>query len=527
LSKQKDDSFYGRVSGENSFQFSEESNPNHDLVQELLNNCPLLEEKVYDKRHKETWIDRSFNIKIPEDTEAMNKSLERFEAVRKIEISSNTLNHHARISPKKKTSHTKRYIEKYKNNTFITRLPNRQETNEGDMMYHTVLKYKAVTDTIDRHVKQSQHIFYRLINRFERFYYQSYFPIVEKWRSKQIPEAQFDAYCERATADLQQFIKILAEGVSWFYRLDYFQSESEALNGDSLFNNDNLFSFITSIVFTETIYITLFDLYKLKESKVEELYQKNIKYCKKLNPQDFGTADEYCLNEKTIAYFEKKNINHLRSSRSKDLLQPSSSYDRRPTNITESSSGGGGGGGSFSKKFSSPIKMYVGSLDSRNLNMLSEENRIFEEAAAVPEKFAPYEEAIDMLSTLKYRKSPIQKLKTIVKVAELLTESIENFYGEIGFHRRDKLDADQTLSIFMYLVSRSNLDNLIVNCKIIQEFSTPNILNSVSGYYAITLEACIRCICAMTFQDRVTSDHLSICLKGFVNSVSRVSLENK
>jgi len=522
LSRHKDDSFSVRskASSQNSFQFSEDKSCN-EMVHELLENCPLLEEKVFEKNSKENWIDKSFNIQVQEDTVAVNSSLKELEAARNI--------HHQelfcgsdkkKVSPKK-SSYTKKYIEKYRNNTFITRLPNRQETNQAGNMYDLVSKYKAVTDTIDKHMKQPQNVFYRLISRFERFFYQTYFPINDKWRSKQISEAQMTAYCERATMDLQQFIKILSEGVSLFYRLDFFQAEGETLNGDTLFNKDNVISFITSVVFTETIYITIFDLYRLKESQVEESYQKNLKYCKKLNPQDFGTADEYCLNERTIAYFEKKNVGHLRNSQK--LVSSKGSYDFKAINASSSP-------GSFPLRFLSPEpklrsspskKLLPGSLESRDLN--NEGKMILKEEEE--EKFSPYREAIEMLSTLKYRKNPIQKLKTIVKVAELLTESIERFYGEIGFHRRDKLDADQTLSIFMYIVAHSNLDNLIVNCKIIQEFTTPNILNSVSGYYAITLEACIRCICAMTFQDRVSSDHLSISLKGFVHSVGRFSLD--
>jgi len=523
LSRQRDDSFSirSKASSQNSFQFSEEKSCN-EMVHELLENCALLEEKVYDKRSKENWIDRSFNIQVAEDTVAVNSSLKELEAARNINHKELFCASEKRKASPKKQSYTKKYIEKYRNNTFITRLPNRQETNQAGNMYDLVSKYKAVTDTIDKHIKQPQNVFYRLISRFERFFYQTYFPITDKWRSKQISEAQLAAYCERATMDLQQFIKILSEGVSLFYRLDFFQAEGETLNGDSLFNKDNVISFITSVVFTETIYITIFDLYKLKESQVEESYQKNLKYCKKLNPQDFGTADEYCLNERTIAYFEKKNINHLRSSQK--LVSLKGSYDFKAINASSSSPG------SFSRRLispesklrSSPLKKYLpGSLESRDLNNEGKASPKEEEE----EKFSPYREAIEVLSTLKYRKNPIQKLKTIVKVAELLTESIESFYGEIGFHRRDKLDADQTLSIFMYIVAHSNLDNLIVNCKIIQEFTTPNILNSVSGYYAITLEACIRCICAMTFQDRVSSDHLSISLKGFVHSVGRFSLD--
>jgi hypothetical protein len=47
-----------------------------------------------------------------------------------------------------------------------------------------------------------------------------------------------------------------------------------------------------------------------------------------------------------------------------------------------------------------------------------------------------------MLSSLPTRRSPIHKLKTIVKAAELITTSIEEFYRALGLSNVKKLDAD-------------------------------------------------------------------------------------
>jgi hypothetical protein len=113
----------------------------------------------------------------------------------------------------------------------------------------------------------------------------------------------------------------------------------------------------------------------------------------------------------------------------------------------------------------------------------------------------PYDSAIKCLKTLSSRRSPIHKLKTVVKTAELITTSIEDFYRELSQTNTKKLDGDQTLSIFMFIVAKSKITNIAAHCKIIEKFSTNNILNSVSGYYATTLEACLACISSMNYTD--------------------------
>jgi len=184
-----------------------------------------------------------------------------------------------------------------------------------------------------------------------------------------------------------------------------------------------------------------------------------MKIVKELTPEDFGISDYYCLNNKTIGYHKRKG----------NLIGE--------FHVTENPS------------------TFFEALDE--LNDSCEEER--EKVTKITTK--PYGRAVRVLSDLKYRKSPIHKLKTIVKVAELMTVCIDDFYKSIGLTNDKKLDGDQTLSIFMYITSHAEITDIATHCKIIEKFSTGNILNSVSGYYATTLEACISCIVAMPIKD--------------------------
>jgi len=314
---------------------------------------------------------------------------------------------------------------------------------------------------------------------------------------------------------LQQFIRVVFEGLCTFYRLDTL--EPVEIAKDSLFNRDNLLSFTTSLILTKEIHEIILEFYKQKEAELEQVYQENLKQCKKLQPQDFGVPDEYCLNEKTASYFLEKG-----------LVDKQYLIDR---NIPRNSEAEAKVNSHFSICEEEEAKMGESNPQDSSKTIAQKEGQpsgtleIFKTLAT---ETRPYEEAITMLSSLKHRTSPIHKLKAIVKVAELITKSIERFYMRYGLLNSNKLDADQTLSIFLYIVTKSGLSDLTAHCRIIEKFSTNNVLNSVSGYYATTLEACVNCINSMKFTDEASPNRLSHGFKEFVSSmrvsVGRVSL---
>mmetsp|Transcript_4960 Transcript_4960/g.4162 ORF Transcript_4960/g.4162 Transcript_4960/m.4162 type:complete len:167 (+) Transcript_4960:1135-1635(+) len=108
-----------------------------------------------------------------------------------------------------------------------------------------------------------------------------------------------------AVFDLQQFIRIIFDGINQFYRLDKLKIGSIP-GRDNLFNRDNMINFVTSMVFTEKIYQIIFGLLYQFDKKEDEGFEKNLKYISKLKPDDFGVPEEYCLNEKTIELLKKK-----------------------------------------------------------------------------------------------------------------------------------------------------------------------------------------------------------------------------
>ena len=81
-------------------------------------------------------------------------------------------------------------------------------------------------------------------------------------------------------------------------------------------------------------------------------------------------------------------------------------------------------------------------------------------------------------------------MKIIQKVVTTIEEEIKQFYNQHNIQKEIKtLNADIILSIFLYILAKVNLPNIICQLEFIRMLSTDNALNSLSGYYLVTLEA--------------------------------------
>lgn len=103
----------------------------------------------------------------------------------------------------------------------------------------------------------------------------------------------------------------------------------------------------------------------------------------------------------------------------------------------------------------------------------------------------PYLPAIKTFQNLIYYRSPIHKLKIILKTLEKIEKCIEKFYEKLNLHYKKELAGDEIVTVFLYVVSRCKIINLYAHLKFIDNFATSNILNSKSGYYNATLLICV------------------------------------
>jgi len=446
-----------------------------DNSTEVLDEDPLeiSSSKMFLSSEEASWMKASFDIKAKEDRESI---IESFNYLRDIRDSSSTLEIANTTEEKMNIQNrVSSYRNQYDNYTVL--VPNTIESLKDSnaqkaSMEENMQKYKLIFKVIETHLTKPENIFRKLINQFESYYTDYYGNILDMYKKKEFSSERIKQYVSSGTTDLQQFIGILYESITLYYKLDKIKKESG--NGSrNVLNRDNVMNFVTSIVFNQKIYQTIFDLFCTQDTEVEAIYKKNINFCENFNPEDFGIAEEYCLNNKTINYLRKEG--RLR----KTNTEVESTEDIEQPGYRE---------------------------------VLEGSKRRYSKANY------PYARAISALSDLKNRRSPLHKLKNIVKAAELISRSIDKFYKSQGTKNRKRLDADQTLSVFIYLVAKSGLQNVSAHYTIIEKFTTSNVLNSTAGYYATTLGACVACISSMDFQRNSTVQESEEDVRKFLRS---------
>jgi len=489
-------------------------------LKSMIENCEILDENFL-HIYKKCWFEKAYDIPDQEEQDNLsreqvqfykaaspkliNKSADQFRSLNFRRLTLTKSRKHSKqnrslvpVSPYSQTENNsflssyltekqgKKSMVKNSNNPKNSQIENaKNKISSAEKYYKILTPYKTITNVIADHLQQSTSIFYQLIEVFQEYFENYYSKVSQDLKGGKILLSQTKDYVLRATKDLQQFSRIICETLIIYYKLDdlkvYKKSEE-----NSLFTRGNILNFVTTFVFNDKTHDILFDLYRKLSLSVEELYEKNSTRCQNLSPEDFGVADEFCLNEKTLQYFRNTGqMKHGGNSVETFYFEESNKKDGESKN-------------SVDDKNDDDLKQ----LSTHQLDEM------------------PYHNAVQMLITIEKSKNPVQKLQTIAKVAELISIGIEEFYGKFEVANIKKIDADQALSIFMYILVKSQITDVTTHCRIIENFTTTNILESIFGYYATTLEAAVNCVSAMNSDDICYEESGSMNSKDYDNAYS-------
>jgi len=106
----------------------------------------------------------------------------------------------------------------------------------------------------------------------------------------------------------------------------------------------------------------------------------------------------------------------------------------------------------------------------------------------------PYETAIQLLKQIKKYKTPFEKMMIIASISNEITDCINDFWNQLeSYIKKDLLgiEAEQIVTIFIYIIIQSGIIDIFVHCKMIQFFTTCTTKSSTIGYYYSTVEASI------------------------------------
>jgi hypothetical protein len=107
---------------------------------------------------------------------------------------------------------------------------------------------------------------------------------------------------------------------------------------------------------------------------------------------------------------------------------------------------------------------------------------------------APYDTAIGLLKQIEKYKTPFEKMMIIANISNEITDCINDFWQEMEqYIKKDflSIEAEQIMTIFIYVIIKSGISNIFVHCKMIKLFTTCTTKSSMIGYYYSTVEASI------------------------------------
>ena len=101
------------------------------------------------------------------------------------------------------------------------------------------------------------------------------------------------------------------------------------------------------------------------------------------------------------------------------------------------------------------------------------------------------------LKILKKCKIPFEKMLYIASMSTEITECVNLFWKDIVNFTSPTflhINADELMSIFIYLIIKSQMSDILIHIKFIEEFTSNATKKTMIGYYTTTLEAAIEYI---------------------------------
>ena len=348
--------------------------------------------------------------------------------------------------------------------------------------------------------------------------------------------------------DIQTFVEIISVGLKLFY--------SKTINYEIFVSErDEFINLICYFLFKDdNFYINLFSFFELSNKEKYNSFKLKKIDLGQLEPQDFGVSPKFCLNKITkeikekelynensntnkkktgiVDYFEKLDLNQEKYNISfynnmysaegiKDISTINkknifkSFYDTKTENRKskfkkgkiikeeikeETDSIKHCSTISSYKEFSQQLK----SLNESIIEKYEEEMNNNPSGLNIPkinnennENNIPYYEEMKYIQTIKDYNFPLDKLTIIALTSVIITKSVDNFWKGINIKNPKKflnIDADELLSIYLYIIYNINLPSIYTELDFINYFTGSITKQSMIGYYYTTIEGCLNFI---------------------------------
>lgn len=345
---------------------------------------------------------------------------------------------------------------------FIPEIPEEEINEEQNSSNEQKKKRKKVINLIKlikSQIEQKNHPINIVISIFEKHISSLIENLYKVYKLK--PKKDIQKLNNTIFTNIQKFTVKIHTAVKLFY--------SRAINLECFSEEkDELINVIMTILFdTGSIYNNTFELLKLEYNEEVEDFRYKLELFKNLKPKEIRIEDKFCLDNNT-----KNLINELKNKKGE-----------------------------------------------KSLGLCN--NIIF-----IDDKLQGYETAINKLLTLPSIKSPYKKMMLIASISTEITECVNSYWlgmedilPKPGYLQ---VNSDELLKIFIFIVAHTQLSDLFINVKFIQNFTFSLTKSSMIGFYNSTLDAAIDYI-QIKLLEEVNDNKIGIteeCKKSIIASLT-------
>lgn len=147
---------------------------------------------------------------------------------------------------------------------------------------------------------------------------------------------------------------------------------------------------------------------------------------------------------------------------------------------------------SFNKK-----KFLFPKLHNKLRDTIAMKDQYISEAKVKGKLPVPYSSAIHLLKTLTKYKAPFEKIVIIAAISDQITECASTFWNEMEKYIKNSylfIEADEIMTIFLFIMIKSQMPEVYIFSKMITNFTTPNTRAFSISYNFTLLEASLEYI---------------------------------
>ena len=361
---------------------------------------------------------------------------------------------------------------------------------------------------IRQHLENNHHPINEIITRFSEYYTIKLDKYLDKYYFSD--EYKRNKVKEEIIEDIQNFIKIITVALKLFYSkvIDY-----EIFSKDK----DIFLNLVCYILFNKkNFYNSLFNFFRLSNDKKTNDLLNKIKNLGNLTPEEAGVKEEFCLNEK----IKENNINLKKDKFKKENMRPINCFLNDRDFIRRSFTPLIKKSNSFEEEDQDERNSFKGILNHQDFSkhFNASNSSLFEKFQKNlddnPSKIPipslnnsenhlkiPYGEVINYIEKIRNYHTPLDKITIIALASILITDCIKEFWKGKEEDIDLDINADEIMTIYLYIVYNMNLSSIYTELDFIKSFIGEQTKKTMIGYYYNTIEGCLNFISSINSKE--------------------------